>query len=120
MMYENNLVASEMAHKLMHDVYHPLTACLFFDEDGRIFDLYLYDTFYCQPAFTVKVRAHQCMLISHHFDGSIHPYQEDLQSIEALKKVYPDTICSLMIYSEYNGLLQIEETYYTDEHKYAR
>ena len=119
-MYENDQLAAEIACKLMHDVYHPLTASLFFDKDDKIFDLYVFDTFYCQPSFPVKARTHQCMLISHHFDGSIHPYSEDLRNIAALRKVYPDTLCSLMIYSEYNGLLRNNETYYVDEHKFAR
>lgn len=119
-MYENDLHAAELACKLMHDVYHPFTASLFFDENGRVCDLYLFDTLYCQPVFPVKVLAHQCVLISHHFDGNTQPYAEDLRSIQALRSAYPDIICILMIYSEYTGLLTVKEACSADERESVR
>ena len=113
MMKENDLVLVELARKLMHDVYHPFSACVVFDEIGKICDLYVFDTLYCQPRFPKLALAHQCILISHHFDGSIQPYTEDLCSFKAMKNAYPDQVCSLMIYSEANGLIEIDDAHFT-------
>ena len=110
MKHERYARTEKLAKRMMHDVYHPFTACIWLDESGEIIDLYLFDTLYCRPGFSSSRRACECILISNHFDGDMRPFEEDIRNWRALGRAQPEAVCHLLIYSEYEGLCAVEET----------
>jgi len=110
MKHERYAQVEMLVKRLMRDVYHPFTACIWLDEKDEFIDLYLFDTLYCKPEFSETVKASECVLISNHFDGDMRPFAEDIRNWRALSRAQPEAVCHLMVYSEYEGLCAVEET----------
>lgn len=98
-----------LVKRMMHDVYHMLSACVWLDEAGKIRDLYLFDTLYSKPEWPEVTGASECFLISNHFDGGMHPFDEDIRNLNMLRKAHPQASCHLMIYSEYEDILKAKD-----------
>lgn len=95
-----------LVKKLMHDVYHMFSACVWLDTAGKIKDLFLFDTLYSVPEWPEVTGASECFLISNHFDGGMYPLDEDIRNLNTLRKAHPQTTCHLIIYSEYEDILE--------------
>ena len=99
----------KLTERLMHDVYHPFTLCVWLGDDERILNVYQFDTLFCEPVWSSTDGAAECCLISNHHDGHMRPFEEDMRNWRSLSALVRDAKCRLFIYSEDEGLYEIKE-----------
>ena len=74
------------AQRLMARVYVSFSAALSFDREGRIIELFQFDTFFPEGEIIVAKDAAQVWLMSNHPEGMRRMMQEDWQNLRRVQE----------------------------------
>ena len=109
MIDEKDVLLKRLTERMMRNVYHSFTACVWLDHDGEVLDVFQFDTEFCEPAWNTPDGASECWLISNHYGGNMRPFPMDMRNWQRLKAKAPDVKCRLLIYSEDGGICEMAQ-----------
>lgn len=94
-----------IAEKMLRDVYHPISLCVWLNEQEMILDAVQFDAQFCIPRFAFHADATACWLISNHHNGDMRPFAEDISNRNAASWSIKNRNCSLFLFSEDTGFV---------------
>ena len=83
---QETVAPQEIWEALLRDVYHPVTACVCVDADGRVLSLRLFDTAFYRKTPCVDPMTHELWLICSHPDGCMLAQPEEIRCAKRLRE----------------------------------
>lgn len=88
-----------LAVNLFGHVYDRISAIVSFDDAGKIIEIKLFDTDFCDSVFPTPC-AKEVWLMSNHPEGSEEPYARDIENAERIRKTLPDVRMRVFLTNE--------------------
>ena len=96
------------AQRLMARVYVSFSAALSFDREGRIIELFQFDTFFPEGEIIVAKDAAQVWLMSNHPEGMRRMMQEDWQNLRRVQEAAGGAKVRMFLAGEELGCVEVE------------
>lgn len=96
------------AQRLMARVYVSFSAALSFDCEGKIIELFQFDTFFPEGEIIVAKDAAQVWLMSNHPEGMRRMMQEDWQNLRRVQEAAGRAKVRMFLAGEELGCVEVE------------
>ena len=96
------------AQRLLARVYVSFSAALSFDREGRIIELFQFDTFFPEGEIIVAKDAAQVWLMSNHPEGMRRMMQEDWQNLRRVQEAAGGAKVRMFLVGEELGCVEVE------------